>query len=71
MLSKLLWAFEISEPIDKKTGKVISLDPLAYPDGLLQAPLPFKTTIRPRSQAHIDTIRREMEQAREAFKQWE
>jgi hypothetical protein len=71
MLAKLLWAFEISEPVDKKTGKTIPLDPNAYPESLLHAPLPFKATIRPRSQAHIDTIRREMEENRKLFGKWE
>jgi len=71
MLSKLLWAFEIKEPTDPVTGKTIPLDPDAYEVGLLHAPLPFKADIKPRSQAHIDTIRREMAEARKAFVKWE
>jgi hypothetical protein len=71
MVAKLLWAFDICEPIDPQTGKKIPLDPDAYEMGLLHAPLPFKASIKVRSKAHADTIRREMEEAKKAFAQWE
>ncbi|KAL2855262.1 cytochrome P450 [Aspergillus pseudodeflectus] len=71
MVAKLLWAFDISEPIDPQTGKKIPLDPDAYETGLLHAPLPFKASIKVRSKAHADTIRREMDEAKKAFAQWE
>ena len=71
MVAKLVWAFEISEPIDPKMGKKIPLDPEAYETGLLHAPLPFKASIKVRSDAHAETIRREMVEARKAFAQWE
>jgi cytochrome P450 len=71
MVSKLLWAFEISEPIDPQTGQKIPLDPDAYEMGLLHAPLPFKASIRVRSPEHVKTIQREMEKAKETFLPWE
>ncbi|OCL14884.1 cytochrome P450 [Glonium stellatum] len=71
MLSKILWAFQINEPTDPITGKTIPIDPEAYETGLLHAPLPFKASIKPRSSAHIDTIRREMAEARKVFVKWE
>jgi cytochrome P450 len=57
--SKLLWAFEFAEPTDPETGKVAHLDPYAYNPGILQAPVPFKVSIKPRSEAHVATIVRE------------
>jgi cytochrome P450 len=70
MLSKLLWAFEITEPTNKY-GERIPLDPEGYETGLLHAPLPFKCNIKVRSPAHEATIRREMAEAQKAFAKWE
>ncbi|KAF2499912.1 putative cytochrome P450 oxidoreductase [Lophium mytilinum] len=70
MVSKLLWAFEIREPLNEK-GERVPLDPEAYESGLLHAPLPFKCEIKVRSQAHVDTIRKEMAEARKHFAKWE
>lgn len=61
--SKLLWAFEFSEPINPKTGDVEHLDPNAYNPGILQAPLPFKVQIKVRSEAHRAVIQREHKEA--------
>jgi len=58
--AKLLWAFDFSEPIDSKTGKVMPLDPDAYNPGILQAPLPFKVGIKPRSAKHVAVIKKEL-----------
>jgi cytochrome P450 len=58
--AKLLWAFEFCEPIDPLTGKIIPLDPDAYNPGILQAPLPFKVTIKPRSAKHATIIKEEL-----------
>ena len=69
--AKLLWAFEFSEPIDPVTKKVIPLDTEAYEVGLLHVPLPYKVHIKPRSQAHIDTIKRELDGALKVLAPWE
>jgi hypothetical protein len=69
--SKLLWAFEISEPTDPVTGKTISLDPDAYNPGILQAPLPYKVQIRPRSPKHVAAIRKEIHSALKFLSAWE
>lgn len=61
IVAKLIWAFEIKEPVDSKTGKPLSLDPEDYTTGLLHAPNPYEVTFKPRSQAHINTIKREHE----------
>jgi len=57
--SKLLWAFEFSEPVDPATGQMIPLDENAYTDGILKMPLPFKVQVKPRSPEHVATIKRE------------
>lgn len=69
--AKLLWAYEFSEPVDPVTGKTISLDTDRYNPGILQAPLPFKVQIKPRSNQHIATIKKEVAQAVEFLKAWE
>ncbi|EXJ84075.1 hypothetical protein A1O3_04742 [Capronia epimyces CBS 606.96] len=61
--SKLLWAFDISEPIDPATGKTIPLDPNAYNPGITQAPLPFKVRIVPRSKEHMAALQKELRSA--------
>lgn len=61
--AKLLWAFEFSEPVDPVTGNVIPMDVDAYNDGLLKMPLPYKVDVKPRSQAHVDTIKKELHDA--------
>ncbi|KAI8938084.1 hypothetical protein NX059_005755 [Plenodomus lindquistii] len=69
--SKLLWAFEFSEPMDAKTGRTMPLDDEDYSEGNLIAPHPFKVDIRPRSQEHVDTIRKELTSALDVLKQFE
>jgi hypothetical protein len=68
--AKLLWAFEFSEYVDPKTGIKTPLDPDAYNPGILQAPLPFKVAIKPRSQKHIERINQEMSDALDFLKQY-
>ncbi|KAI1617874.1 putative cytochrome P450 oxidoreductase [Exophiala viscosa] len=63
--SKLLWAFDISEPIDPTTGETIELDPNAYNPGITQAPLPFRVRITPRSQEHATVLQKELQAALE------
>ncbi|KAH7072514.1 putative cytochrome P450 oxidoreductase [Paraphoma chrysanthemicola] len=69
--AKLLWAFEFSQPIDKKTGQALPIDDNNYMDGILTAPYPFKVGIKPRSQAHVETIRAEMQNALSFLEQFE
>jgi hypothetical protein len=69
--AKLLWAFEFSEPIDPVTGKVQPIDPSAYTSANLVCPLPFKVNIKPRSDAHVTVIRRELDSAAEFLSQYD
>lgn len=68
--AKLLWAFEFAEPLDPVTGKVQPLDPDAYTSANLVCPLPFKVRITPRSQAHVDIIKRELAGAEDFLAQY-
>ncbi|KAF2774012.1 putative cytochrome P450 oxidoreductase [Teratosphaeria nubilosa] len=69
--AKLLWAFEFAEPVDEVTGKTIPLDTHAYNAGILQAPLPFKVKITPRSKQHAATIEKELTGALDFLRPWE
>jgi hypothetical protein len=69
--SKLLWAFEISEPVDPVTGEVVSLDENAYTSAILLCPLPFNVKIVPRSPKHLLCIKRELASATEFMSQWD
>jgi len=68
--AKLLWAFEFSEAMDVD-GKPIHLDPEAYTSGLTREPKPYKVQIKPRSVAHIETIKRELVDARSLLQAWQ
>lgn len=69
--AKMLWAFEFSEPLDPMTGAVVPLDPHAYNPGILQAPLPFRVRITPRSEAHVAAIKRESAAAIDVLRQYD
>ena len=71
IVSKLLWAFEFSEPIDPKTRKVKHLDPYAYNPRILQAPLPFEVQVKPRSAEHVAKIKKEQAGALDFLKQYD
>jgi cytochrome P450 len=62
IVAKLIWAFEIQEPVDAN-GRTISLDPEDYQTGLLHAPNPFEVVFKPRSKAHVEIIKRSYESA--------
>lgn len=68
--SKLLWAFDISEPLDPTTGNVVHLDENAYTSAILMCPLPFKINVVPRSQEHLASIKRELTSAIDFMSQY-
>ncbi|CAI4218720.1 unnamed protein product [Parascedosporium putredinis] len=69
--AKLLWAFEFAEPLDPATGKVQHLDPDAYTSSNLVCPLPFKVRIKPRSETHVEIIKKEVAGAMEFLSQYD
>jgi cytochrome P450 len=69
--SKLLWAFDISEPVDPVTGEVMHLDENAYNSAILLCPLPFQVKVVPRSKQHLACIERELASALEFMSRWE
>lgn len=56
IVAKMIWAFDIQEPVDAN-GRKITLDPEDYQTGLLHCPKPYKAIFKPRSQKHIDIIK--------------
>ncbi|RAK99000.1 cytochrome P450 [Aspergillus ibericus CBS 121593] len=59
--AKLLWAFEISEPVDPRGGPGVDVDPATgYLDGFLNCPREFRATVRVRSERRRETIEREL-----------
>jgi hypothetical protein len=71
IVAKLLWAFDISEPVDPVTGQVQPLDVNAFSSAILSCPLPFKVQVKPRSPQHLEVITRELGRANEFMSQWE
>jgi cytochrome P450 len=71
MLSTILWAFRLEHAIDDITGEQISIDTEAFEDKLIAGPKPFKVRFTPRSQRHIEVIKRELESASALLKKWE
>lgn len=69
--AKLLWAFNVLEPVDPMTGAVIPLNENAYTSCILVSPLPFKVRVVPRSNAHLATVRRDKAEALKIMSQWE
>lgn len=69
--AKLLWAFDISEPVDPVSGNVIPLDVNAYNSAILLCPLPFTVRVTPRSKEHLACIQRELDGALKFMSQWE
>ncbi|PWY76508.1 cytochrome P450 2D18 [Aspergillus sclerotioniger CBS 115572] len=74
-IAKMLWAFEISEPVDPQTGRPIpvDVDPVTgYLEGFLNCPKDFQATVRVRSQRRRKTIFREFDAAeQEVFRHYE
>lgn len=68
--AKLLWAFEFSPALDA-SGNPIPLDPEAYTSGLTREPRPYKVQIKPRSKAHIATLKRELVDAQLLLENWQ
>lgn len=69
--AKLLWAFEFSEPTDPVTGKTVPLDENAYTSSNLVCPLPYRVTVKPRSDAHLTVIRQDLDAALDFLKPFE
>ncbi len=71
MTSRLLWAFDVQRVIDPTTGEPLPIDVTSYHEGISHCPQEFPVVFKPRSQAHIDTIMREMDKAKEFLRAWD
>ncbi|CRG92458.1 Cytochrome P450 71D7 [Talaromyces islandicus] len=73
--AKMLWAFEMSEPVDPQTGLPIPVNvdqETGYMDGFLSCAKDFKATIQVRSEQRRETILREFSIAeQEVLSQYE
>ncbi|KAF2637168.1 cytochrome P450 [Massarina eburnea CBS 473.64] len=71
MLARFLWAFRIEQAVDKETGEKIDIDLDAFEDKLITGPMPFQVRFTPRSQRHVEIIRKELDDVSELLKKWE
>ncbi|KAG8942960.1 hypothetical protein FRC03_002782 [Tulasnella sp. 419] len=68
--ANLLWAFSFSPSVNED-GSTNQPDPWAYISGLTNDPLPFKFTVKPRTQRHADYIRHSYMQSSPTFELFE
>ncbi|KAF4777390.1 cytochrome P450 [Colletotrichum scovillei] len=71
-ISRLLWAFNLEKAVDTE-GNEITPNADDLTDGFLVQPKPFPAKITPRSDAHVQVIRREWEASQallDESKQW-
>lgn len=71
MVAKLMWAFDILEPLDPNTGKVSPIDENAFSSSILVGPLPFRVRVVPRSEEILKAIRREAVGAEEFLRAYD
>ena len=71
IIAKILWGFNIEREINPATGEPFPIDNDAYNPGILQAPLPFKAKITPRSAKHVEVIKRERREVQDFLSQYE
>ncbi|KAH7310761.1 cytochrome P450 [Stachybotrys elegans] len=57
-IARILWAFDIG-PAKDEDGKDIDVDIFGYSDGFNSSPLPFRCSITPRSQNHVEVVEHE------------
>ena len=69
--ARILWAFNIEQAVDEETGGLIELDTDAYVDGFLMQPMPFRCRFTPRSEKHVEIIRRDFRNVEAFLKKWE
>lgn len=70
IVAKMLWAFKIEPALDEQ-GKEIELDTTAYDDGIVAVPLPYRVRFTPRSEKHVEVLRREFEAVEQLLRKWE
>lgn len=68
-VAKILWAFRLEHAVNGDEKIDIDLD--AFDHQFVSSPLPFKVKFTPRSQRHVDLIKKEMGSAMEILRAWE
>lgn len=69
-VAKLLWAFDIAEPLDPVTGELQPLDVNAFDSSILLCPKPYKVRMVPRSEKHVATIQSELAGSLSFLSKW-
>ncbi|KAL1624328.1 hypothetical protein SLS56_007867 [Neofusicoccum ribis] len=59
LIARLLWTFDIRHAVDKKTGKRIEVDDIAFGSGFVSKPDPFPAVFKPRSDRHQEVVEKE------------
>ncbi|OAG03879.1 cytochrome P450 oxidoreductase-like protein [Paraphaeosphaeria sporulosa] len=70
LTARLLWAYSIKPELDEK-GNELEIDTDAYDDGLLCCPKPFNVRFVPRSEKHVEVIKKDFEAVEDYLKTWE
>lgn len=68
--ARILWAFDIKPALDEN-GDEIELDTDAFEDGLLIQPKKYRVRFLPRSEKHLEVIRKEYAAVEKFLKRWE
>lgn len=69
--AKILWAYDILEPLDPTTGEIAPLDTMNYKTGISMEPRPFSVRLIPRSAEHAASISRYVLDAASVLALWE
>ena len=70
--ARLIWAFNIEPGLDEATGLPIELDTSddAFEEGLLAHAKPYKVRFLPRSEKHVEIIRKEYRNIESFLEKW-
>ncbi|KAB5566218.1 cytochrome P450 [Coniochaeta sp. 2T2.1] len=68
-IARILWAFDIG-PAKSASGQDVDVDIFAFTNGFNSVPLPFQSSIKPRSARHAEVIEREFGTAMSELKEY-
>lgn len=71
VFAKVLWAFDIEPEVDGRTGRREVIDTEAFENNFLPFPTEYRVRFVPRSERHVEVLRRDAEGVEEFLKGWE
>jgi len=72
LTARLIWGFKIEPGLDEHGNEMdLNVRDDAFLDGFLVSPKEYKVRFVPRSEKHIEVIRKDFENVKEFLKQWE